>query len=297
MNLIDVFEEFPTHEDCIAHLELVRWGDNPACPYCKSINVTPMPKEKRHHCNNCNTSFSVTVGTIFHNTKISLQKWFFALSIILNAKKGLSARQLGRDLKVNKDTAWRMAMKIRQAMTQHEQRDLLSGIVEADETYVGGKPRKGNRGNRGPQVGGGSGLKRGRGTKKTPVVGVASRDGNVKAESFANRRLTHKNYKALIRKNVDVEGAVLITDQFRGYIGIGKIMPHKTIDHTVWYVDGDIHTNTIESFWALLKRGIIGQYHKVSLRYLPKYIDEFCYRWNNREDEYLFASTLKRAVR
>jgi len=214
-----------------------------------------------------------------------------AISIILNAKKGLSARQLGRDLHVNKDTAWRIAMKIRQAMTQSQQRELLTGIVEADETYIGGKPRKGN----GPK--GGGGLKRGRGTKKTPVVGVASRDGQVRAESFHNRRLTHRNLKALIRKNINCEGATLMTDQFRGYIGIGKILPHKTVDHTVWYVNGEIHTNTIESFWALLKRGVIGQYHKVSMKHLPKYIDEFTYRWNHRETDDLFGLTLQRAVR
>jgi transposase-like protein len=228
MDIVTVYETFPTNDDCIAHIEKVRWGNAPTCPYCKSHKQTPMPKQKRYHCNNCNTSFSVTVGTIFHHTHLPLQKWFLAISIILNAKKGLSARQLGRDLHVNKDTAWRMAMKIRQAMTQAEQRKLLTGVVEADETYIGGKPRKGN------STKGGGGNKRGRGTKKTPVVGVASRNGQVRAESFHNRNLTHRNLKALIRKNVDCEGAVLMTDQFRGYIGIGKVLPHKTIDHTDW---------------------------------------------------------------
>ncbi len=290
MNIVSIYEQFPTNDHCIEHLEEVRWKGTPRCPYCKSDNSTPLPKEKRYHCNNCNTSYSVTVGTIFHHTHLPLQKWFLAVSIILNAKKGISARQLGRDLQVNKDTAWRMSMKIREAMLQHEQRELLTGIVEADETYIGGKPRKGNSSK-------GGGNKRGRGTKKTPVVGVASRDGKVRAESFGNRRLTAKNLKMLVRKNVKIDEATLFTDQFRGYIGISKMMPHKTVDHTVWYVDGEIHTNTIESFWALLKRGIIGQYHKVSLRYLPRYIDEFCYRWNNRETEDLFTTTLQRAVR
>ena len=290
MNIVKVFRVWPTNDDCIAHLEKVRWGESPKCPYCNSTNQSPMPIEKRYHCNNCNTSFSVTVRTIFHRTRLPLQKWFIAISIIINAKKGISARQLGRDLEVNKDTAWRMAMKIRQAMTNKWQRDLLTGVVEADETYIGGKPRKGN----GPKSGGGN--KRGRGTKKTLVVGVASRDGKVRAESFHNRRLTHRNLKALIRKNVDCEGATLMTDQFSGYIGIGKVLPHKTVDHTVWYVDGEIHTNTIESFWALLKRGVIGQYHKVSMRHLPKYIDEFTYRWNNRKADDLFGLTLQRAV-
>ena len=135
MNIDTIYEIFSTNDDCIAHLEKVRWGNRPSCTYCLSQNITPMPNEKRHHCNNCNTSFSVTVGTIFHHTHLPLQKWFLAVAIILNAKKGLSARQLGYDLKVNKDTAWRMAMNIRQAMTQSEQRQLLTGIIEADDHF------------------------------------------------------------------------------------------------------------------------------------------------------------------
>lgn len=293
MNIVKIYELFPTNDDCIAHIEKVKWDDTPICPYCKSSKCTPRPSEKRYHCNNCNTSFSVTVSTIFHHTHLPLQKWFVAISLVINAKKGLSARQLGRDLNVNKDTAWRMAMKIRDAMTQFEQRTLLTGIVEADETYIGGKPRKGN------SAKGGSGNKRGRGTKKTPVVGLAERNGKIKARSFHNKSLTSRNLKALVRENVDIQNSTLFTDEYKGYLGIKYMMPHKTVDHTVWYVDGNIHTNTVESFWALLKRGIIGQYHKVSLRYLPKYIDEFCYRWNHRKDETadIFSLTLQRAVR
>lgn len=281
MDIVRICEIFPTEDDCIQHLERVRWHDKPVCPYCKSLKITSMPIQERHHCNNCNTSFSVTVGTIFHHTHLALQKWFLAACLILNAKKGVSARQLGRDLHVNKDTAWRIAMKIREAMTQREQRELLTGIVECDETYIGGKPRPGS----GPN-------KRGRGTKKTPVVGMVERNGKIKAEVIKNRKLDSKSLKALVRRNVDTENATLITDEFKGCIGIQLTMPHKVIDHSVWYVSGDVHTNTVESFWVLLKRGIVGQYHKVSLRYLPKYIDEFCYRWNHRQDEDLWASTL-----
>ncbi len=292
MNIVKVYEQFPANNDCIAHIEKVRWGNTPKCPYCKSGNSTPMPKEKRYHCNNCNTSYKVTVGTIFHHTHLPLQKWFLAITLIINAKKGIAARQLGRDLNVNKDTAWRMAMKIRQAMAQHKQRRLLTGIVEADETYIGGKPRKGNNTKDGSN-------KRGRGTKKTPVVGMVERNGAVKAEVFKNKPLNSKNLKSLVRQNVDINNATLFTDEYKGYLGIKHMMPHKTVDHTIWYVNGEIHTNTIESFWALLKRGIIGQYHKVSLRYLPKYIDEFSYRWNHRKDDAanVFSLTLKRAVR
>jgi len=143
MNTVEVFKRFPTQEDCVSYLEQVRWGDAPKCPYCGSDNSTPLPNEKRHHCNNCNTSYSVTVGTIFHRTHLPLQKWFLAISLILNARKGISARQLARDIEVHRNTAWRISMKIREAMSQRHQRELLTGLVEMDETYIGPrKPRK-----------------------------------------------------------------------------------------------------------------------------------------------------------
>jgi len=288
MNIIEIYQKFPTESDCIAHLECVRWKDKPRCVYCNSTNTTPMPKENRHHCNNCNTTFSVTVGTIFHHTHLALQKWFLAVCLILNAKKGISARQLARDLKVNKDTAWRISMKIREAMMERVQRDLLTGIVEVDETYIGGKPRKG-----GPH---GGTKHRGRGTHKTPVVGMVERNGRIKAKVVKKYQLKSKDLKSLIRQNVDIENTTLMTDEYRGYRGIQQIMAHKIVNHTIWYVDGDAHTNTIESFWALLKRGIVGQFHKVSLRYLPHYVNEFCYRYNYRNQEDLFGLTIKRAL-
>jgi transposase-like protein len=285
MDITGIYQIFPKEKDCITHLEKTRWNDKPKCPYCQSGNVTPVPKEERHHCNNCNTSFSVTVGTIFHHTHLPLQKWFLAVCLTLNAKKGVAARQMARHLHVNKDTAWRMDMKIRQAMAEREQRDLLTGLVECDETYIGGKPRPG------------TGFHpRGRGTKKTPVVGMVERQGSIRTEVGKNKKLNSKTLKALVRRNVDIKNSTLITDEYKGYIGIQSVMPHKVVDHSVWYVDGDTHTNTVESFWAVLKRGIVGQYHKVSLKYLPKYVDEFSYRWNHRREDDFWSRTLQRAV-
>jgi transposase-like protein len=292
MNIVEVFAKFPTQEDCIKYLEQVRWHGNPICPYCNAPKPTPIKDENRYHCNNCNTSFSVTVGTIFHDTRLPLQKWFLALSLMLNAKKGISARQLARDLDVNKNTGWYLAMRIRKAMKQSDERELLLGVVEMDETYVGGKPRKGNDKN-----GSSKGKsKRGRGTSKTPVVGMVQRGGKVKAEVIKDRKLNNKTLSNLVRKNVDIGNAVLFTDEYTGYIGISTFMEHKTVNHQKWYVDGNVHTNSIESFWALLKRGVVGQYHKVSATYLNKYIDEFSYRFNNRENQDLFAFTIIRAV-
>src|SRR4051812_25289340 len=125
MNIVQIYRKYPTEAACVEHLEIVRWKGKPICPYCKSDKSTPMPNEARHHCNTCNTTFSVTVGTIFHNTKLDLQKWFLGVSLMLNAKKGLSARQLSRDLEVNKNTAWYMAMRIRKAMLDNG--ELLRG--------------------------------------------------------------------------------------------------------------------------------------------------------------------------
>lgn len=282
MNIISIYKQFPTQDDCIDYLEKVRWNHNPQCPYCKSHNFTPMPHEHRYHCNNCNTSYSVTVGTIFHKTKLDLQKWFFAISLILNAKKGISARQLARDIDVNKNTAWYMGMRIRRAMI--EDRELMNGFVEIDETYVGGKPRKGD----------GEVHKRGRGTKKTPVVGMAERGGKVYAK--VHKKLDSKNLAQLVREHVNIRNAIIIRDEYSGYIRLKLFSNNRVINHQKDYVDGDIHTNTIEGFWALLKRRIVVQYHKVSVRYLNRYICEFCYRYNHRKTDGLFELTMQRAM-
>jgi len=279
MNIIQIYRKFPTPDSCLAHIEKVRWSGKPICPYCGSKKITPMKNQHRHHCNNCNTSFSATVKTIFHHTHVDLQKWFLCISLILNAKKGISARQLGRDLEVNKNTAWFMAMRIRNAMI--DQRDLLTGIVEMDETYVGGKPRKGSG-------------KRGRGTKKAPVVGMVQRGGKVRAKVVKN--VTAKMLSSLVRGNVKVDEATMMTDEFKGYVRLQSFVAHKTVNHQKEYVNGECYTNTIEGFWALLKRGITGQYHKVSRHHLPKYIDEFCYRYNNRKNENVFDALLFRSL-
>ncbi len=148
LNPMRIAEQYPTQEDCIAHLEAVRWGGEPRCPYCGENKSTPMSGEDRHHCNNCNTSFSVTVGTIFHNTHIPLQKWFQAIALILNSEDAISTRELAKRLGVNKNTAWRMAVQIRKAMATAAQRDPLIGIVDAYEAYVGNRScRSGTDGN------------------------------------------------------------------------------------------------------------------------------------------------------
>ncbi len=172
MNIITVFQRFPDHESCIEHLERVKWGETPVCPSCGADKVARKAdghRVGRWNCHKCHTSFNVLAGTIFQKTKVPLQKWFLAVSIVLNAKKGVSSHQLARDLDLTQPTAWYMGMRIRRAMAT--QGDLLSGIVEADEAYIGGKPRKPNyRDDDQPGP-------RGRGTDKMPVIGVVERGG------------------------------------------------------------------------------------------------------------------------
>lgn len=292
MNIIHIFQEFQDEETCIRHLEKTRWPDGAVCPYCKSKNNHHIPNELRHFCYNCRTSFSVTVGTIFHHTHLPLQKWFLAIALILNAKKGISALQLSRDLKVNKNTAWRIAMQIREAMNQVEHRELLTGIVEMDECYIGGKPRKGNKRDEDKPS------KRGRGTDKAPVIGAVERKegGKVSAKAVAKDKLKGKNLRAFVREKVDTSKSELMTDEYKAYSGMSRLLPHAVIKHAFAYVDGNIHTNTIESFWALLKRGMFGQFHSVSRKHLQKYVDEFCYRYNNRSNNDVFWLTINRAL-
>lgn len=242
MNLIEVMEKFPDQEACITHLEKIRWRGKPYCPHCKCPDVYKRDHETetgrivRWNCPECKATFKVTCNTVFHGTKIALQKWFLAILLVLNAKKSLSSYQLARDLDLNQKTAWRMETCIRAEMTK-KGGVLLKGIIEADETYIGGKPRKENKkANREP-------AKRGRGTEKTAVLGAIQRGGQVIAEVVTE--LTGRSIYNFIQKHVNTEESELITDEFQAYLTIGREMKHQIINHQEQFVDGDTHTNTI----------------------------------------------------
>lgn len=286
MNIIEVYKLFPTHESCLNHLEKVKWQGKPSCPYCTSKKSTPLPKERRHHCNKCNTSYSVTVQTIFHKTKLDLQLWFVAISLVLNAKKGISSRQLGRDIGVNKNTSWYMLMRIRRAM--RDDGEMLEGIVEADETYIGGKNK--NKHNDKKTKGG-----QGRNTKsKTPVFGLLERGGKVRAQKVSS--VNSRTLKTIIGQNVE-KGSTISTDEWKSYKGLAPKFNHLVVKHgSGQYVQGEAHTNTLEGFWSLFKRGIIGQYHQISVKHLNKYIDEFCFRYNNRDNKSAFDTLLLKSL-
>ncbi len=228
----------------------------------------------RWNCHDCKSSFNVLHGTIFQKTKIPLQKWFLAIGIIFNAKKGVSSCQLARDLSINQKSAWYLGMRVRVAL-KTDTTGLLSGIVEADECYVGGKPRWNAHDplQRPP---------RGRGTKKLPIVGVVERGGRVVARPAAKRELTAKGLKRFILDHVNPTGTVLMTDEYPGYQQIATVMQHAVIKHKRHYVDGDIHTNTIEGFWSLVKRAWFGSHHHYRSTYAPLYLAETCASYNNR---------------
>jgi transposase-like protein len=226
------------------------------------------------------------VGTIFENTKLDFQKWFVAISLVLNAKKGISARQLARDIDVTKDTAWFMQMRIRKAFTEYG--ELLEGIIEVDETYVGGKNK--NRHNDKKTKGG-----QGRGGEdKTAVAGILERGGKVIAKKVKD--VSGKTLKSFIKQNVE-KGSQIMSDEWKSYNGLNLLYGHSIVKHAMGeYVNGCVHTNTLEGFWSLLKRGVIGQYHYVTPKYLNKYINEFCFRYNNRENKSIFELTIQKAV-
>ncbi|MDE2845945.1 MAG: IS1595 family transposase [Gemmatimonadota bacterium] len=276
MNLYEVFTRFPTQEACIAHLESIRFKNGAYCPLCGSTENVKRKKQNdvvgRWNCHDCKSSFNVLSGTVMQGTHIPLPKWFAVIAIMVNAKKSVSSPQLARDLSLNQKTAWYMQQRIRAAMTS-DQAPMLAGIIEADETYVGGKPRKSNKKDDKPS-------KRGRGTDKTPVIGAVERDGNVVAQVAED--LTGKGILNFIRHAVKTEDSVLITDEYRAYAAVRSLMPHATINHQERYADGPIHTNTIEGFWALLKRAWYGSHHHYRVKFTPLYVSEAAWKYNNR---------------
>ena len=239
-----------------------------------------MGRVGRWHCKDCQASFKVTHGTVFHGTQIPLQKWFLAIALILNAKKGISSYQLERDLDLNQRTAWFLLTRVRAEMADKTNSILLKGIIEADETYIGGKPGKENKKeDREP-------TSRGRGTSKTTVIGAVARGGEVVAQVVEN--LTGRTILDFIRKVVNIKESELMTDEYRGYQQFASMMKHEVINHQVQYVEGDKHTNTIEGFWGLLKKAFYGTHHCHTTEYTPLYVAERCYVYNNRHLETIF---------
>ncbi len=291
MTLPDVVELFPTDEKCRELLERLRWPMGPECPRCKTRNVVRLETNaKLLWCRDCEYQFTVTAGTIFNDSHLPLSKWFMVTLLLCEARKGMSANQIRRTVwgqhKGSYKTAWYLCHRIRAAMKEVE-KPMLDGTVEMDETYVGGKQRCGKGWNT-PD------------NNKEIVIGIRQRGGELRffhAEDAKSGTLAK-----YIQENISTDVEVMVTDEMPAYpkaMIASRIsgLKHKTIRHRdKVYVDGDIHTNTVESAFSLLKRGIMGTWHKISAKHLPAYLDEMTFRFNRRKSPALFLDTLRHMV-
>jgi len=284
-------DKFGTDDECRMVLEELRWPKGPVCIRCGSDKLSRMYKRDQFDCDTCGYQFSVMAGTVFHDTHLPLRKWFMAAYIMCESKKGVSANQLKRMLGVSYKTAWYLCHRIRSAMVE-AQGALLSGIIEADETFIGGKLKAGSRSD------GAKGFPDGfdwRANKST-VLGAMERGGKLRLRKARSNR--KGQITAFLNAVVADEAAAIYTDELKSYKKVGD---HNTIHASVnhrqeEWVRGDVHTNTVESAWSLLKRSIVGSYHRLSAKHLEAYLAEFEFRFNNRENEYLFRDTLTRLV-
>lgn len=279
MNLPTTLQEailyFSDFERCRQFMVNLRWPDGKVhCPECRSDRVIYLEKVRVWKCygKHDRPKFSLKTGTIFEDSPLGLDKWLPALWLIVNCKNGISSLELARDLGVTQKTAWFMAHRLRFAL-KGSGFGLLSGEVEADETFIGGKARNMHLSKRERRITGTGGK------EKAAVMGILERGGKVRATVLANRR--KKAVQAEVKKHVEA-GSALYTDALLSYEGLASEYAHQVIDHAVAYVDDKIHTNSLENFWSLLKRGLSGTYVSVEPFHLFRYLDEQTFRYNNR---------------
>jgi transposase-like protein len=279
MNLVELIAEFGNDEMCRKYLEALRWPKDVTCPRCDS-RATAIANRSQFDCDACHYQFSATSGTIFHDTHLPLQKWFLATYLLCESKKGMSACQIQRTLGISYKTAWYLCHRIRAAMLEVAP-EPLDGTVEVDETYVGGKARRWR-----PR------------SDKQVVIGIRKRNGDLRLIRAKDAKAA--TVREILADHVGEDVEVILTDESAIYPWALKNMPqsdrHKTINHTREYAHGNVHTNTIESAFSLLKRGIVGTWHKVSAKHLPAYLDEMCFRFNNRNNQFLFRDTMTRLL-
>jgi transposase-like protein len=285
IDLCELVERFPDDQKCRNYLEHLRWRDGVRCPKCQGQHISSILKRDQYDCDSCRYQFSVTAGTIFHDTHLPLTKWFLAVYLLCQSRKGMSANQLKRMLRINYRTAWYLCHRIRHAMAEVPPLEKLDGTVEMDETYVGGKKI-------------GWGVYAGKKAKEV-VIGIRQRGGELRffhAEDAKTGTLAR-----YIKENIADDVDVIVTDEHPSYPWalkkLGSKQEHRTVNHSKkQYVDGDIYTNTVESAFSLLKRGIVGTWHRVSAKHLAAYLDEMTWRFNNRKNPFLFRDTMLKLI-
>lgn len=281
MTLPKLMEQFGSEDACHEALEELRWPEGVDCPRCGGKTISRIKARRQFDCDDCRYQFSVRVGTIFHDSKLPLWKWFLAVYMMCESKKGVSANQIKRMIGVSYKTAWYLCHRIRAAMRDEDQRQ-LSGTVEIDETWVGGVAKGKGYGYKG---------------NKAVVIAAVERGGEARVKVVPDRRTP--TVRRFVERNVSRDTDAIYTDELSSYDFIDREhdAEHASVKHSLdEWVNGQVHTNTVEGVHSLLKRSIIGSYHKVSKKHLPAYVDEMEWRYNNRENPYLFRDTIVELV-
>lgn len=284
MNLVQLVKEFADERKCRDYIEALRWPEGPVCPRCKSSKVYRILKRDQFVCDSCSYQFSATSGTIFHDSHLALWKWFLVTYLMCESKKGVSANQIKRTLGTKSyKTAWYLCHRIRKAMAVIPL-EPLKGIVEVDETYIGGRRQHVGKGYH---------------ANRTMVLGAVQRGGHahLRVETRPRSRAVLRQFiEEQIGKDSDLRTRV-VTDDFGAYVGAVRGAMHKSVNHSKEeWVRGDVHTNSVESAWSLFKRSVVGSYHKLSRKHLDAYLDEFEWRFNNRKNPFLFRDTMRKLI-
>jgi transposase-like protein len=281
MDLLTIIRQYPTHERCRELLRRLRWPDGAICPRCSHTGVCWLNQQDKFECNKCHYQFSVTAGTIFHDSHLPLEKWFLAVHIMVEAKKGISAMQLQRMLGIGGyKTAWYLCHRVRAAMQEADPRP-LTGTVEYDDTWHGGRRR---------------GMGKGYVGNKVTIMGAIERGGPIRLK--VEKRANSKLISHFLQKTTSPDTEHIYTDASPTFEGVefGRA-DHDSVDHSAQeWVRGDVSTNSIESVWSLFKRSVVGSFHQLSEKHLQAYLNEFAWRFDRRKSETLFMDTLKALV-